>query len=309
MKNSAKLKEKILRIIQVSKKTRFITFIFLLFILINNVSSRNKSFLWKIKTHNSTMYLLGSIHVAKRNIFPLPRIITRSFNECDNIVLEIDLNKVDQIKMMQFMVKHGYYKSNDTIKNHISRKTFIKLKKRLKSFGLNVNAFIKYKPWLLSMTILMLSLRKINYKAENGIDYYFFNKAKGKKTIHQLETAIDQLKIFTNFSSKLSEQFLLSSLAEDRTNKKIMEYLVKAWKTGDVNLMEKFILQTYNTNPIFKPLFDRLIKQRNINMTNKILKFLKTGKKYFVVVGAAHLVGDFGIIKLLEKKGYKAVQL
>jgi len=36
---------------------------------------------------------------------------------------------------------------------------------------------------------------------------------------------------------------------------------------------------------------------------------LKTNGTYFVVVGAAHLLGDKGIIQLLKDRGYSVEQL
>ncbi|MCK5393893.1 MAG: TraB/GumN family protein, partial [Candidatus Omnitrophica bacterium] len=41
----------------------------------------------------------------------------------------------------------------------------------------------------------------------------------------------------------------------------------------------------------------------------KIDGFLKDDAIYFIVVGAAHLVGEKGIISILEKKGYSVIQL
>ncbi len=44
-------------------------------------------------------------------------------------------------------------------------------------------------------------------------------------------------------------------------------------------------------------------------MASKIEGYLKTEEHYFVVVGAAHLVGKDGIIEILKKKGYLVEQL
>jgi hypothetical protein len=44
-------------------------------------------------------------------------------------------------------------------------------------------------------------------------------------------------------------------------------------------------------------------------MAQKIDGYLKTSGTYFVVVGAAHLLGDKGIIQLLKDKGYSVEQL
>ena len=43
-------------------------------------------------------------------------------------------------------------------------------------------------------------------------------------------------------------------------------------------------------------------------MTRKIEAFLKTGKTYFVAVGAGHLVGERGIVNQLRRKNYRVEQ-
>ena len=52
-----------------------------------------------------------------------------------------------------------------------------------------------------------------------------------------------------------------------------------------------------------------LIDDRNTAMTAKIEGFLQTPKSYFVAVGAAHLVGDNGILSQLQRKNFKVEQL
>jgi uncharacterized protein YbaP (TraB family) len=53
----------------------------------------------------------------------------------------------------------------------------------------------------------------------------------------------------------------------------------------------------------------RLLTDRNYKMAGKIEQYLTTDNTYFVVVGAGHLVGDEGIVRLLQTKGYKTRQL
>ena len=55
--------------------------------------------------------------------------------------------------------------------------------------------------------------------------------------------------------------------------------------------------------------YEKLIYERNRRMVSKIQDFLGTGDTYFIVVGAGHLVGSEGIIRLLEKRGYRVEQL
>ncbi|WP_326512536.1 TraB/GumN family protein [Clostridium intestinale] len=46
-----------------------------------------------------------------------------------------------------------------------------------------------------------------------------------------------------------------------------------------------------------------------VDIQNSIEGFISENKKYFIVVGAGHIVGEDGIIKALEDKGYSITRL
>ncbi|MCK4705950.1 MAG: TraB/GumN family protein, partial [Gammaproteobacteria bacterium] len=48
---------------------------------------------------------------------------------------------------------------------------------------------------------------------------------------------------------------------------------------------------------------------RNVKMTGSIKSYLKQKGRYFVVVGAGHLIGDKGIVQLLQNAGYRITRL
>ena len=54
--------------------------------------------------------------------------------------------------------------------------------------------------------------------------------------------------------------------------------------------------------------YEKLVYERNRNMAEKIEAYLKTKRTYLVIIGAAHLVGEKGIIEILRGKGYRVVQ-
>jgi hypothetical protein len=53
---------------------------------------------------------------------------------------------------------------------------------------------------------------------------------------------------------------------------------------------------------------DLLLKNRNKNWVKQLKEIMKN-KSVFVAVGAGHLVGDTGLIRLLKKAGYNVVPL
>jgi hypothetical protein len=62
-------------------------------------------------------------------------------------------------------------------------------------------------------------------------------------------------------------------------------------------------------DPLLKAFQDQLIYKRNIAMAQQLETYMATPKKYFVVVGAGHLVGERSILALLREKRYQIDQL
>jgi uncharacterized protein YbaP (TraB family) len=52
-----------------------------------------------------------------------------------------------------------------------------------------------------------------------------------------------------------------------------------------------------------------MLQDRNVRMADATEQFLKGKERAFVVVGAAHMVGPDGVVRILEKRGYKVEQV
>jgi len=50
---------------------------------------------------------------------------------------------------------------------------------------------------------------------------------------------------------------------------------------------------------------DKMLHDRNVLMTEKVISYLETDKTYFVVVGLAHYLGEDSVINMLKKQGYE----
>jgi uncharacterized protein YbaP (TraB family) len=80
-----------------------------------------------------------------------------------------------------------------------------------------------------------------------------------------------------------------------------------AYTSGDPGLLEKIMQEQNDVGS--KSLVKKFVDDRNVAMTGKMEEYLKGKDPVFVVVGAAHIVGDKGIAKQLRDKGYKVEQL
>lgn len=268
-----------------------------------------KSFLWEIEGTAGKSYLLGSVHFLKKEHYPLKAVIEEGFEQTDVLAVEADLSGDNMMKQAMVLMQKGMYTGEETIKDNLSEKTYNMVEKKLKADGMNIESFSKFKPWFLAMTVSSMKLLKLGFNPDHGIDFYFLGKASGKKEIAELEGVEFQVKLFDGLSKEENEGFLLSSIKEADRMGKDLDNLIDAWATGDTEKMERILKENEKETDGLDDLYKKILDDRNEKMAEKIINYLKSDKTYFIVAGAAHMVGKKGVVRLLEAKGIKTKQL
>jgi len=274
-----------------------------------NAHSAGKSFLWQVEGTAGKSYLLGSIHLLKEEHYPLKKAIEDAFAQTDVLAVEADVSAKNLAKQGMMLLQKGMYQGDESLKNNLSEKTYRMAEKRLKDLGMDIEGFQKFKPWMVAMTISSLELIKLGFNPNLGVDKYFLEKASDKKEIAELEGMEFQINLFESFSKEENDKFLASTIIEADQTAKDIDILVKAWADGDIEQAEKSINENIHKYPELEAMYKKLMDVRNENMVEKIISYLKSAKKYFVIVGAGHMVGKKGIIQLLQEKGFTVTQL
>ena len=273
------------------------------------VGAGQKSFLWEVRSKTATAYILGSVHLAKGNIYPLPPKFEESFDKAAVLALEADPAKAKDETLLQLMLVSALYPGNGTLREHLSRETYDLASREMDQLGLPMESFNRIRPWFLAMTMETLELQRLGFDPAHGIDVHFAGKGAGKKRIVELETFNYQIRLMNDFSDREQELFLIYTLRDLAKLKDGIEELMAAWSSGDMKTMEALVTGTLSESPELRPIFDKLFYRRNREMTGKVEQLLQGKETVFVIVGAAHLVGKEGIIELLRGKGYTVEQM
>ncbi|WP_455211079.1 TraB/GumN family protein [Kaarinaea lacus] len=280
--------------------------VLLFLILFASHSAYAKSFFWHVKSPTTTVYLLGSIHFAKPDIYPLDEKIENAFEKAAFLVVELDQKQLDQDNMRRYILKHGMYEKPDSVESHISESTLALLKDYLDRYDMPLQGYNRMKPGFLAMTLSIAHVIRLGYLPDYGIDMYFLNKAQDKKVL-QLENYADQLDLF--FDMPDEELFLKHTLTQLEDIEKQIDETVTAWKNGNTQQMvENVLIEPQKDYPELRDVYTKIYTDRNIKMANQISQYLEQKSVYFVVVGAGHLIGDQGIVNLIKKRGYKVKQ-
>ena len=209
--------------------------------------SNAKSFIWEVSSEKTTVYILGSVHVAKQNLYPLSNSIEKAFADSSKLVLEINPLTVDNSKIREMIIKDGLYPDGDSIKNHIKPELSEMLNNYLKQENMTIGMVQNMKPGLLAITLSMYQMTSLGYTEEYGIDNYFVRKSEGSKDILELETIEDQVSLLLNMPDEAL--FLEYTLMEMQNIQSYMDQIYENWKTGDSKGMYEFVLKPYEQDP------------------------------------------------------------
>lgn len=266
-----------------------------------------KNFLWKVQSKSATVYILGSLHALKKEMYPLPGKIEDAFSISEVLVVEANINEMP-LEGIMGMLEGAMYPGNEGLEAHLTKETYALAKARLNRFGMPIEFFHKSKPWFLALIITALEMQRLGFDTEYGIDNYFLKKAMGVKRIMELESVTYQMNLLSALSQEDQESFLLYTLKNLDTLAREIDSLIKAWSAGDAEALEDIVLKGAQDDPRMLHIHEKLIYERNHTMASRIEAFLETGEHYFVVVGAGHVVGKKGIIELLKKNGHSVQQ-
>ena len=284
-------------------------FTFLL-LLIFSFTLEAKSLLYKTSSSTSTVYILGSIHLAKPEIYPLDKVIEQAYNSSDVLVVALDAESPESAMAMQTaMVQLGMYPNGKSLKTELSAQTYKQLQAYAVKTGLPLQMLEQMRPWVVILQLSVMEMMRLGYSPELGIDKHFVDQAKrDKKSILALETIEEQMALLSKDDKEYQDKLLRYTLESMSEMEPMLNRLSSSWKNGDAKAIEKMFLLSMQDDNNVKEIYDELVTKRNYKMTEKIVGYLKTKKDYFVVVGAGHVIGKEDIVDLLQKRGYKEGQ-
>lgn len=257
---------------------------------------------WKISKNGSELFLGGTIHMLKKEDYPLPVEYSKAFKKSDIIVFETDIDKAKSPEFGQKMTQMLTLPAGKSLKSEISKKTYIKLKKYLDDRGIPIKNFLRFKPSMVVLVMTVIELQKMGM-VDVGVDEYFHNKAKKSgKVIGYFETVYEQLKFLSSMGAGNEDEMIMSSIDDMNRMAPMMAVIKAAWLKGDEKKMAEVTLADMMRD--YPETYQTLLVKRNNNWMPHIEKMMTDKKVEMVLVGALHLVGKDGLLQQLRDKGY-----
>jgi hypothetical protein len=271
-------------------------------------TGRTKNMLWRVESDSNVLYILGSVHVLPKSMYPLNPAIERAFDSSEKVAFEVNLDSMNQMSGASALFSRGMYTDGRTLKKSLSKSTYRLAQKRLKKEGLDIAMLDRFKPWVVAFMLTGVESGKEGFDPQYGIDFYFHRKANGAgKPVLGLETIDDQIGVFAEMPDQTQEDFLRQMLTNSTVESEL-DIILAAWKKGETKALEE-LLRRYTSNDT--AMFEAMLFRRNRNWMPAIEGFLHdpVTRRYLVIVGSLHLVGDRGVVEMLRAKGYRVEQM
>src|ERR1051326_957680 len=262
--------------------------------------------LWEIRGRSNSVYILGSIHFARDDFYPLALPIEQAYQRSSTVVFEADIGEMRGLGTQAKLLKAGLCPEGETLAQRVDKETYAALQAWLKKTGAATSTFDPMRPWLASVSLVALELQKLGFNPNHGIDEHFYGRAKDDgKEIRGLETVDFQISLFADLTHEEDALFLKSMLEDVNRFPAVFKDVIDAWKTGDAARLDSLLMETTRQYPRIER---RFLTDRNKTWLPRIEEYLHGDKDVFMVVGMAHLVGKDGLVALLKKKGLQVKQ-
>lgn len=281
--------------------------ILMLFLFFLSFSAIQAQLLWKISGNGlkHPSYLFGTHHLTSIQFLDSVPNLFKVFNECDVVVGEVVMNNIDATaKIQQAAIMPDHQNIKDLLNDDEYKLVDNELKSVLK-FGLK-EVSIMNPSLVLTLYEMEIYKKRTGFTDDKLSDSYFQLVAAEKdKKVLGLETVDQQIRIlFGNGTLERQANILVETVRHKDSVLTNMLQLNKLYEAGKIEDFIQLSKGKGNITNMTEDEYAKLTDNRTADWMTKLPAIMKESAS-FIAVGALHLGGQNGLIKRLQKAGYK----
>ena len=261
---------------------------------------------WRIERANGTggsAHLLGSMHLAK-DALALDPAIGAAMAAADEIVLEVAPAELTSEAVVLVIAERGRLPAGETFRDFVSADTARAVDAVLQKRGLRVADWEAWEPWVVTFMLASDQLASEGFSREAGVESALIGEAsQARKPTRGLETVREQFERLDALPLA-TQELMLRGVVTDAQNASSIDALGDAWERGDLDALAREVFAS-PSGPGAAEFFEAIYFARNRAFAADIARLIDGGGRWFVAIGAGHMVGDQGIPQLLAARGYR----
>lgn len=269
-------------------------------------AAQDRGFLWSVQRDGKTSYLYGTLHVGKLAwAMPGPRV-AKALRASQVLAMELDVSDPRVQQQMAALVRSDRPSS-------LSAEAQAQLREAAKALCIDWDTLGPLRPEFQLTTLLMTLARYEDLDAGFGSEVALAAMAPhlGLPT-RSLETGTEQVAALSAASSAELAEWVQTGVNDLRTDKarRQLRKLSRVWADSDIQRLERYPhwCECEGT-AAERAVLDRVVKQRNVTLAERIDALIRQEGPAFVAVGALHMVGSHGLPALLKARGFTVKQV
>jgi len=267
--------------------------------------------LWKISGNNlqQPSYLFGTIHLIDSDSYFLPEGLLTAFDRSRSVVFEIDMAEMNDMGAMMGIMQRAFMDGGVTLKDLLSTEDYQVVESHFNEMGLPFFMLDRIKPMFLTI------LSDPSMMGDEGVD--LLSGAGGMKSyevelnkmaeaagkpVSGLETIDFQMSLFDSIPYRLQAEMLVEAIRNPTAmdGGGSLQQITEIYVNQDI---EEMVSMVKDDSSGFGDHTDFILKNRNIAWIAPMVEKMNQAPVFFAV-GAGHLAGDYGVIRLLRKEGF-----
>ncbi len=266
-----------------------------------NAPAEYRPILFVVEGGAAPLYLYGSLHVAPPDVLPPPAAAREAFTRSQRLITEVILDTETEREAAAAMMSRAFLQDGITLNELLTRQQYERLRLIVTQAGVPMEGIELMQPWAVELALTEFGTLPEGFAPNHGLDLYFTAKARAREIpIGGLESTEEQINAIAGGSLEEQVASLVATLSADRLPQILQLY--HAWRAGDIQRLSRIVDESLMRG--LGSYYERLLTRRNELWTERLQVMLAEPIPTFVVVGAAHLVGDDSVQRMLGDRGY-----
>ena len=203
------------------------------------------------------------------------------------------------------MMASMLYGPDQSLPAMITPGTWTELTRFAGARGIPADAIKQFKPGLVMIFLTLAEIERLGVGGAGVDEHYFLKGQAAQRPMIFLEQPMDQIRFLADIGKGNEDEMVSYILKDIGKLPKLLPEMKAAWRTGDAKRLYQTALAPLKKE--FPGLYHTIMVQRNLDWMPQIQAMFDTPEIEFVLVGAAHLAGDQGLIQLLRQQGYQVI--
>ena len=271
-------------------------------------SENTNPLLWEIAKADGAQagkvegWLLGTIHALPDDTRWRGEAIDRVVAVADTLAVEIDgLN--DSGEMAHAFAPLAFSPGQPPLLARVRPEQRDTLAAMVDETSYGLDDFGRIESW--GAALILAQAVRSGADPRNGVDRALIKDFRGREIV-ELEGAAAQFAVFDGLSEQAQRSMLSSMVDEAQAGEAERQRPITLYLAGDVEGLESLTREGLLGEPEIR---SALLTGRNADWMVGIRRLLAREQRPLIAVGAAHMLGEDGLVALLEAEGYRVTRV